>query len=411
MATMKLRKQKKPLSSSECKKLFIISILLIFFSLLCAQYLLVGNITKESKILQRIDAASLEGTVRDSSISFPSWCSVVDKARSTLNQDLHVKVPCETMKPAKSAVVVFLTAGLPDGKGKKAVFTATDYFNGVLALGASLNDHLTRRDTHRLLLLRDGFTLHDEALSQIRKIGWTIGTAPDVKVDSAYIPRFERYKTLYTKTAINGLSEYECVLLLDADTLVVGNIDQLMSCEVFDKPHYRAAGTLDYYRGSWYHFNTGSTLWKPSSQEMNRVYQLTKDPSFMKRFESDQIFTNTVYPDRTNKTLNNLIMEGKASPEDWGQIVDLGWEYNAQTHVEYEYSSFWEQHKNDIKIIHFTQRKGWQCVERHGRPLPIPEMKLSRKYEECVKEYEDCACKEGYRWWDYLDKAKEVVKQ
>lgn len=336
-----------------------------------------------------------------------TWCEKVALARSNLLPELATTVPCATMKPAKSAVVAYLTAGKPDGTVTKNVFTVTDYINGALALGASLQDHVTRQDTHMLLLVRDTFDMPPDAVPKLEAVGWTLGKAPNVDVERKYLPGFERYKTLYTKTSVVGLAEYECVLLLDADTLVVGNLDDLLSCEIL-KPNYRVAGTLDYYRGKWYHFNTGSALWRPSAEEMNRVYQLTKDPSFMKRFESDQIFTNTVYPDRTNKTLNGMIVNGKVGKEAWGQVADMGWIYNAQSHVEHELPNFWEEYLPMLKIIHFTAKKGWQCPERHGGP-PEPKIDFPKQSERC-KKIPDCACNEGYRWYDYLDKARNIAK-
>ena len=83
-----------------------------------------------------------------------NWCDAVREARSDLTPELKITVPCETMKPAKSAVVCFLTAGVADGQGNHKVFTGSDYINGALALGASLQDHITRKDTHQLLLIR-----------------------------------------------------------------------------------------------------------------------------------------------------------------------------------------------------------------------------------------------------------------
>ena len=140
---------------------------------------------------------------------------------------------------------------------------------------------------------------------------------------------------------------------------------------------------------------------------MNRVYNLTKDENFMRRFESDQIFTNAVYPDRTDRKKNARIMDGSDQSQDnWGRVADLGWQYNAQTHVEYQLPDFFEQHLNDIKIFHFTQFKGWQCPEEYGGP-PNPKKQFDAK--RC-RQNSGCACNEGYRWWEYLAKARAKSK-
>jgi len=236
-------------------------------------------------------------------------------------------------------------------------------------------------------------------------VGWTVGKAPKVDVDKKYIPRFARYATTYTKLSVIGLSEYKCALLLDADTLVVGSLDDFLGCDVFDKPAYRVAGTLDYYHGKWYHFNTGSLLWRTSVGEMGRIFNLTRDESFMRRFESDQIFLNTAYPDRTDVTKNLKILEGDLGQENWGQVVPLPWIFNAQTHVEVQLPEYWNKNLHDVKIIHFTEKKGWQCPERHGSAPPLEEMP-----EKCDKTIPICFCREGYRWWDSLDEAEQIIK-
>jgi len=244
----------------------------------------------------------------------------------------------------------------------------------------------------------------------LNAVGWTIGKSPRVDVDTKYVPNFARYKTTYTKLAAIGLSEYECVLLMDADTLAVGNIDDLLSCNVFDRPEYKVAGTLDYYRGNWYHFNTGSILWRASAEEMNRVYDLTKDDTFMKRFQSDQIFLNTVYPDRTDVQKNELMSEKglESNKDDWGEVVNLPWGYNAQTHVEVQLPEFWDKHLSDVKIFHFTEKKGWQCPERYGSPPSNEEMPLAK---DCNNKIPLCFCREAYRWYDSLKLASEMAER
>ena len=361
-----------------------------------------------------------------------NWCTKIKTERQDLHPDLHITYPCEHLNnhknyKYKSAIVTFLTAGVEEGKGSRIVFTGKEYINGALALGASLTKHLTRNDTLRLLLIRDGFTLPQNEQRQLEAVGWIIGKAPLVDIDQKYTPRFARYKTTYTKIAALGLSEFDCVLLMDADTLVIDSIDDLLSCHVFhNKNHTKeeeeeeeneeechVAGTLDYYHKKWFHFNTGSILWNTNVDEMNRVYALTKDESFMKRFQSDQIFLNEVYPDRTNVEHNLKLLE--EGPEDmtnrhlWGNVVNLGWAYNAQTHVEVQLPEFWNKYKDNMKIIHYTEKKGWQCPERHGEVLSEEEMK---ELKNCEKKDRDdlCFCSVGSLWWDALREGEKIAQ-
>lgn len=388
--------------------LFLMFLLVFFFNVsILAKY------SNDSQISDfTLQNPSRSGNIRKRNDE-QNWCDIVSKARQNLNPSLHIRVPCEKMKPAKSAVVCMLTAGVPDGKGSRTVFTGTDYVNGALALGASLNDNLTSQKgrVHKLLLIKEGFTLPSESIQKLEAVGWIIGKSPDIQVDKKYTPSFARYKNVYPKISVIGLAEYDCVLFMDADTLTIGNIDELMTCNVLDRPEYKVAGGLDYYRGRWYHFNTGSVLWRPSSDEMTRVYQLTRDETFMTRFESDQIFINTVYPDRTNRELNEKILNSEndeAALEKlrvhFGQVAHLPWAYNAQTHVEFQLPKFWDDRLPYAKILHYTQKKGWQCPQTYEKP------KGSNKGKCDPKTDVECACREGYRWHNYLKKALEEYR-
>ncbi len=395
---------------------------------------IVSNNNHENSLSAPISSGSTSSSI--------SWCDKIKNERSKLHVDLHISYPCSQSNSNsnnnnsninyKSAIVTYLTAGVEEGKGSRIVFTGQQYINGALALGASLNEYLTRRDTLKLLLVKDGFTLPNAEKAKLESVGWTVGVAPTVPIDDKFVPRFTRYKTTYTKISAIGLSEFECVLLMDADTLVVGNIDELLSCNIFNDDHdnnidtakenirkrseYKVGGTLDYYHRRWKHFNTGSILWNTNSEEMNRVYALTKDESFMTRFESDQIFLNTVYPDRNNIEINNILAEEgidvgngeQQHREDWGSVMNLGWNYNAQTHLEVQLPEFWNKHKNNLKIIHYTEKKGWQCPEQYGE---APSEEVMSSLKNCEKKNRDdlCFCGTGYLWWDSLKKANEVA--
>lgn len=369
-----------------------------------------------------------------------SWCDTVKRARSKLDPMFHIDVPCEKMKPAKSAIVSMITGGAPEGKGSRFVFEGGDYVKGTLALGASLLDNLKSDNVHKLLLVKKGFPLPEEHVKNLEAVGWTMGVSPDINVEAKYMPRFGRYKNVYPKISIIGLEEYDCVFFVDADTLTVGSIDDLMTCSLFDKPEYIIAGGLDFYHRKWkvrnkfsvynlhhdptqqtgtyillQHFNTGATLWKTSAAELERVFAKTKDESFMRRFESDQIFINEVYADRHDPAFNSKLLEAEINDDqsefesmkkEFGQVQHLPWKYNAQTHVEFQNPSFWNKRAEDNRVLHFTERKGWQCPEKYSPPADKDSNRCTPNNNDL-----DCACREGYKWYTYLKKAYEITKK
>ena len=345
------------------------------------------------------------------------WCHTVEEARGGLDPSLAITYPCRGMAPAVSAVVCMLTGSADASRANKILFTARDYIDGAMALGTTLLENTDHAKTHRLLLLREGFELAPDDKIRLESAGWTLGTAPEFKLDKKYVPTYERYTTTYTKVTALGLAEYQCVLLMDADTLVVGDIRELMTCNKFQQPQQRVAGTLDLDRGKWHGMNTGALLWRPDAQEMNRVFRLTKDASFMKRFSSDQDFLNHVYPERFDRAQNNRRIDGTLTAADKeadaarGAVVDLGWEHNAQTHVEAERVEFWEARLPAVRILHFTRRKGWQCAERHGPPPPLEEMPKTCHLEKGGlrggTQAPICYCREADKYWNALERARE----
>jgi hypothetical protein len=330
-----------------------------------------------------------------------NWCDQVQLARADLSPALHIHVPCETMTPAKSAIVCMLTDGVAEEKTSRIVFSATNYIEGAMALGASLQGRIDPKQTHQLLLLREGFVLEADDLLKLQSAGWTVGTAPNIPLKKKYLPRFARYKTTYTKISAIGLAEYDCVMLMDADTLAVGDLKEILTCRIFTEPQHRVATTMDLYRSYWHYFNTGSILWRTSSKEMDRVFALTTNSSWMKAFSSDQDFLNNVYPERLNNTFNGMVIDGTVKQMPGGKVVDMGWDFNAQTHVEVEKSEWWESKRPSVRILHFTEKKGWQCEERQEPPpRTMPD--------NCVKNKTApiCFCREAHLYWDALSKAK-----
>lgn len=345
-----------------------------------------------------------------------SWCEKVRQARADLSPSLRISYPCDNtnMQAAKSAIVCMLTDGVTEtSKASRIVFTARNYLEGAMSLGASLQGKIDPSQTHQLLLLREGFELESDDILRLESVGWVIGTAKNFELESRYMPKFPRYKTTYTKVTAIGLSEYECVMLMDADTLAVRDLKDVMTCSIFRSSTNRVGGTIDWYRSRWQLFNTGSILWKTSTYEMERVRNLTKDPSFMKRFGSDQDFLNNVYPERLNVTLNDEIV-ALDTPEarggmpvvphelaQKGAVLPLSWEYNAQTHAEVQFPTFWEDRRPTVRILHFTEKKGWQCERRYDPPPPMSDMP-----QPCPKENPICFCREAHLYWKALRQAE-----
>ena len=79
---------------------------------------------------------------------------------------------------------------------------------------------------------------------------------------------------------------------------------------------------------------------------------------------------------------------------------------NAQTYVEVQLPQFWATHSTSLRVLHFTQRKGWECEEVHRPPIPLnlPPRHCGRLLGKSGRNLTvpstdaDCLCAEGYRW-------------
>jgi hypothetical protein len=138
----------------------------------------------------------------------------------------------------------------------------------------------------------------------------------------------------------------------------------------------------------------------------------------MKKFGSDQDFLNNVYGARLNNTLNNEIV-ALDTPESrgghpviphpvakQGMVVPLSWDYNAQTHAEVENMEFWKSHRETVRILHFTEKKGWRCERRYDDPPPLEDMPVP-----CKKEIPLCFCREANLYWTMFDRAESIANQ
>jgi hypothetical protein len=90
-----------------------------------------------------------------------------------------------------------------------------------------------------------------------------------------------------------------------------------------------------------------------------------------------------------------------------GQVVPLSLDFNVQTHVEVERTKYWVEHPSTVKILHFTEMKGWQCEERHAPPaISIDDMP-----NPCKKEVSICLCREAHLYWNALTQAYTLANR
>ena len=115
-------------------------------------------------------------------------------------------------------------------------------------------------------------------------------------------PRFTAtWKDCFTKYNIFKLTQFSKIIFLDADILVLKNLDHL-----FKKPHMTAALDGEYFN-IWPgqdHFNAGCLVIEPSEEEFNNILNFIKEFDYSKittQVLADQEFLNLYYKEWVNK--------------------------------------------------------------------------------------------------------------
>ena len=320
----------------------------------------------------------------------PSWCDRVSVARGMIAPALRVSYPCRGLRPARSAIATMLTDSLSESK---VTFGLSNYVKGVLALGRSVQNHMLRH-VHQLLLVRDGVSVPAADRPRLAAVGWILGTVPTILPPRT--PRFKRFRSQFSKLALMGLTEYECVFYMDADTLAIGSLDRLLdSSALFQQAGQRLAAARDFFGGRWSaNYNMGIFGLQPNASELDRVHMLLLDGHVTYNFEqSEQGFLNKVFP------LNGP------------NVVELPFEASGNSALEVRATTEWGRRLRHLRIIHFTERKPWQCAERQG-PAVVSSgsqrMSCGDGYS-AARSDTACYCAQAFRWWAALREAERHV--
>ncbi len=157
------------------------------------------------------------------------------------------------------------------------------YAPGVVALGRSLERSGTSRP--RLVLVTPD--VPRPARDRLSGERWLVREVPPIENPNPRAqPLFARFAKTFTKLRAFSLSDVEKVVLLDADTIVMQNVDEL-----FQRPSLAAAP--DYIRPD--RFNSGVLVLEPSTATFARMMEAL---AVSENYDGgDQGFLNAFYPD------------------------------------------------------------------------------------------------------------------
>lgn len=228
------------------------------------------------------------------------------------------------------------------------LLTNESYLPGAILLAHALKEEFATK--HKLVILLQESALSDESIALIKlvydeiiPIDGQLLTAPNDKVVEQ-LGRSELSVT-FSKLLLWKLVEYDLVVYLDADTLVLTDLDHLFE----DHADTDEASIVAASDSGWPDvFNSGVFVAKPSSSTFEKLVELSSDPE--NSFDgADQGLLNEHF---------NIATKGK----NWTRLPFL---YNVTTNLgqHYEFLPAFTKFFKDIKLLHFIgSSKPWHLA-------------------------------------------------
>jgi lipopolysaccharide biosynthesis glycosyltransferase len=209
------------------------------------------------------------------------------------------------------------------------------YAPGVEALGRSLQATGTREP----MILMVTADVPGAAKARLAKQGWTLREIEPVKNPTpAKQQLFPRFDKVFTKLRAWELVEFDKVVLLDADMVVLKNIDEL-----FERPELAAAP--DFLLPD--RFNSGTMVLAPSRHKVIRMMRALADsPTYD---GGDQGFLNTFFGDWYTG-------HGERRLPAWYNLPNFIYQFMRG------HASLRDEVEREAKILHYMVQKPWQSA-------------------------------------------------
>ncbi|KAJ1413864.1 Nucleotide-diphospho-sugar transferase [Sesbania bispinosa] len=210
-----------------------------------------------------------------------------------------------------------------------------EFLLGVRVLGKSIRN--TRSNKDMVVLVSDGVS--DYAKNLLQADGWIVEKISLLANPNRVRPK--RFWGVYTKLKIFNMTNYKKVVYLDADTVVVKNIDDLFKCGKF-------CANLKHSE----RLNSGVMVVEPSETVFNDMMRKIKTTASYTG--GDQGFLNSYYSGFPNAhvfepNLAPEVLNSRPIPE----MERLSTLYNADVGL-YMLANKWMVDENELRVIHYT---------------------------------------------------------
>lgn len=247
-----------------------------------------------------------------------------------------------------------------------SIISTDDYLCGLLVLHSSLMKTGARFPFLALLTKN----ISEKTIKTLQKYSIPYKLIPENIFHPTDTSREHRWFSTYSKLHIFNQTEFTKIVFLDADMLILRNIDEL-----FDRPHMSAvnAGGMIPRKASWTRLNSGLMVIEPSSKLFKDMVtkigkiEVLESNDINKKYHlwSDQDFLNAYYPDWPRK-----------------QKLHLDHKYNL---LHYYSDEYWRlfgysltKDKHPVSVIHYASHlKPWNITTKQ-----IIELQNNKKIME-----------------------------
>ncbi|PON43935.1 Glycosyl transferase [Trema orientale] len=257
--------------------------------------------------------------------------------------------------------------------------SSESYVCGAIALAQSIR---RTRSTKDLILLADR-SIGPVARQGLRSAGWRVLTIDRIRSPFAKKGSYNEWN--YSKLRLWQLAEYDKLVFIDADLLVLNNLDSL-----FFYPQLSAAGNDKVL------FNSGVMVIEPS----NCLFEVLTRESF--RIESynggDQGFLNEVFTwwHRLPKRINYLKIfrsKGDGSGREVGEDIDAIHYLGLKPWMCYrDYDCNWDMEDHHIFASDSAHRRWWEVYDAMPENLQA-YCGLTKKMEQRIEKWRGIAMK------------------
>ncbi|CAF4187491.1 unnamed protein product [Adineta steineri] len=202
--------------------------------------------------------------------------------------------------------------------------------------------------------------LSNRTLCSLRQVGWIPRIVHNIPPPLK--GTWPHFINQFTKLTLWNMTEFDSIIYLDVDTLVLGDISHLHEL-VADpsRTRFEFAAVADNWHGQFaYHFNAGVLVLHPSIAVFKELLRTSSFEGNYAPTMAEQAFLNAFFQLR---------------------YLELPIIYNVNLALYLAYPDLWKRMQPDFKIVHYTLTKPFLTKSDSKMEVPL------KLYGEAMEEY------------------------